>query len=176
MTENNSKVWKQKAIVVLAVMLAFMAFVMILIGTSPHPKLNWNNGRLVLLEGNSEETITNTITVKIQPDGSRIDVLNISGRLYYWEFNRSSLLYEDINVSKDMYKNLFVSIGINGSEYKTELGNLQDGYVKGDIFTCNCLPILNDIELKLYCTYHFPTGEQKYQYIFKPEIRRGYIQ
>jgi len=178
--KENGKVWKYKAIVVIVIMLVFMGSIMLLIGMKQHPKVVYPSGRLVLLEGTSGQTVTNTIIIDLVPDGSRIDVLNISGRLYFWQFNRTSLLYEDLNVSDSGYKYLSVSIGLNGTDNKTYIGNFANMCVIANIFNCDVFPITTNTELKLYFTYAFPAegcscNNRDYQYIFRPEFRKGYI-
>ena len=178
--EKNGKKWKYKAIIITAVMLSFIALIMIQIGTAPKPKIEFVAGREVLFEGDSGGSIIDSMVVKIVPDGERIDVLNISGELYFYEFSYKTLTYEKIKLENDWLDYMSLSIGMNGTLGQTFIGNFSNGYVKVNIFNCHLFPITSTTGLKLYFKYSFPAEScscrnKHYMYLFRPTFRQGYI-
>jgi len=171
--KENGKKWKYITIFVLAVVLSVIAFAMVMIGTTPKPKITLSNER-ILFEGDSGQTPTTKIQLNINTKGSQIDVFNISGNLYQWVFDYENVTYVKQDLPIEYYKNLYIYIDNN-----TKL-DFSRGYVVLNPFNTNVLPIVKNTDLNITFGYGFPSvgcscNSKHCMYIFEINIREGFI-
>jgi len=173
--------WIAGPVIVFIASLIFMIAIFLLISGAPRVDYESIDSNVVILTGDSGQTVSDSITMLIKPNNNLIDVINVSGFFYENVFNETIGLYEVEELSDEQYSKLFLQVRLNGSEEVYDIGIFKDKSLIVSSFKVPFLPTKNNTEIKFTFTYDFPSvgcscNSKSCTYIFKPKLRFGFIE
>lgn len=167
---------------VIVVTLASVIFALVVILTIQNaPKIDYNfvDKEVVVLEGDSSQTVSDSINIVLYPYGNRVDLINVTGFLYTLDFNRTTGVYDVNELPTEVYNGISLVVNVDGKNY--DVGSFTNETLIFSFFKADFLPVYNMTEINFTFSYHFPAvtchcQDQHYKYVFKPNFRFAHIE